>query len=74
MAHMGGTLGRLGFPSEPSYATSPPLPESPRPHVWSVLVTFVLLLVTDVVASTLVASIEIARTGLDPRDSAAMAR
>ncbi|RKG80565.1 CPBP family intramembrane metalloprotease [Corallococcus exercitus] len=66
----------MDFPSEPTPA-SPPAPETLRPRVWSVFIAFVLLLVTLIVASTIVAgiaaTIEISQTGIDTRDSAAMA-
>ncbi|WP_375761326.1 lysostaphin resistance A-like protein [Corallococcus exercitus] len=62
--------------SEPTSTVTPPVPESPRPRVWTVLVAFLLLLTGILVVSVVVASIaigvEIARTGVDPRDSKAI--
>ncbi|RKI08870.1 CPBP family intramembrane metalloprotease [Corallococcus sp. AB030] len=67
----------MDSPSELTPTASPPVPESPRPRVWSVLVALVLLRVTIFVGTIIVAgiagAIEIAQSGIDPRDSAAMA-
>ncbi|WP_223636992.1 CPBP family intramembrane glutamic endopeptidase [Corallococcus sp. EGB] len=67
----------MDFPSELPSASSPPVSAPSRPRVWTVLLAFVLLLVTFVVASAIMASIaaaiEIAQSGIDPKDNAAIA-
>ncbi|MFP2898830.1 CPBP family intramembrane glutamic endopeptidase [Corallococcus sp. 4LFB] len=66
----------MDSPSAPVPAVTSPVPASPRPRVWTVLVAFLLLMMGILVVSITVASIamavEIARTGVDPRDSKAI--